>query len=55
MGLCEVGALMREFFIVDIGTWGNYGGMRVWRLVVSVVGRHNEVLLYMEIQGPIIQ
>ena len=33
MALSEVGALTREFCIAEIGTWGNDGSMRVWRLI----------------------
>ena len=37
------GSLTREFYIVVIGTWENYGGKRVWRFIG---GRYKEVLLY---------
>ena len=31
MAASEVTALMREFYITEIGTWENYGGKHVWR------------------------
>ena len=34
MAVSEFGALVREFYIVEIETWKNYGGKRVgalWR------------------------
>ena len=31
MAVSEFGALTREFYIVEIGTWGNYGSKQVWR------------------------
>ena len=43
MAVSEFGALTREFYIVEIGTWENYGGKRVWRFMER---RYNEVLLY---------
>ena len=43
MALSEFGALTREFYIAEIGTWEIYGGKRVWRFIG---GRYNEVLLY---------
>ena len=43
MALSEFGALTREFYIAEIGTWENYGGKRVWRFIG---GRFDEVLLY---------
>ena len=33
MALSQFGALTREFYIVEIGTWKNYGGKRVPRLM----------------------
>ena len=33
MALSEFGALTREFYIAEIGTWENYGGKRVWRFM----------------------
>ena len=45
MALSEFGALTREFYILEIGTWENYGGKRVWRFIG---GRFNEVLLYLQ-------
>ena len=33
MALSEFGSLTREFYIAEIGTWGNYGGKRVWRFI----------------------
>ena len=43
MALSVFGSLTREFYIVEIGTWENYGGKRVWRFIG---GRYIEVLLY---------
>ena len=43
MVLSEFGALTREFYIAENGTWGNYGGKQVWRFIG---GRYNEVLPY---------
>ena len=37
--LSEVGPLMREFCIVQIGTWGNDGGMRVLQLIEGNITR----------------
>ena len=42
MAVSEVGALMMEFYIADIGTWENHGGNRVW---LFMEGRYNQVLL----------
>ena len=42
MAVSEFGALMREFYIVEIGTLENYVGKQVWRLME---GRYNKVLL----------
>ena len=42
MVVSEFGALTREFYIVEIGAWENYGSKRVWRFME---GRYNEVLL----------
>ena len=39
MALSEVGALTREFCIVEIWTWGCDGGMRVWRLIGGDITR----------------
>ena len=44
MAVSEFGALTREFYIVEIGTWKNYGGKRVWWFIE---GRYKEVLLYL--------
>ena len=41
MALSEFGALTREFYIAEIGTWENYCGRRVWRFIE---GRFNQVL-----------
>ena len=43
MAVSEFGALTREFYIAEIGTWENYGGERVWQFME---GRYNKVLLY---------
>ena len=43
MGLSQFGALTREFYIAEIGTWANYGGKRVWRFIG---GQYKEVLVY---------
>ena len=43
MALSKFGALTREFYIAEIGTWENYGGKPVWRFKG---GRYSEVLLY---------
>ena len=43
MAVSEFEALMSEFYILEIGTWENYGGERVWRFME---GRYKEVLLY---------
>ena len=45
MVLSKFGSLTREFYIVEIGTWENYGGKRVWWFIG---GRYNEVLLYVK-------
>ena len=42
MAVSKFGALMREFYIMEIGTWENYCGKQVWRFME---GRYNEVLL----------
>ena len=42
MAVSEFGALTREFYILEIRTWENYGGKRVWRFME---GPYNEVLL----------
>ena len=34
---------MREFYIMEIGKWENYGGKQAWQFTE---GRYNEVLLY---------
>ena len=39
MVLSEVGALRREFCILEIGTWGNDGRMRVWLLIKGDIKR----------------
>ena len=39
----EFGALTREFYTMEIGTWENNDGKRVWRFIE---GGYNEVLLY---------
>ena len=44
MVISEFGALTREFYIVEIGTWENYGRKRVW---LFMEGRYNEVLLFL--------
>ena len=44
MAVSELGALTREIYIVEIGTWENYGGKWVLRFMK---GRYNNVLLYM--------
>ena len=33
MAVSEFGALTRELFIVEIGTWENYGGKQVWQSI----------------------
>ena len=43
MALSEFGALTREVYIAEIGTWENCGGKQVWRFIG---GRYNEALLY---------
>ena len=37
---------MREYYIVEIGPWENFGTKRVWRLME---GGYNEVLLYLHL------
>ena len=44
MPVREFGALTKEFYIAEIGTWENYVGKQVWRFME---GRYNEVLLYL--------
>ena len=29
----KFGALTREFYVAEIGTWENYSGKRVWRFI----------------------
>ena len=37
--LSVFGSLTREFYIVEIGTWENYGGKRVWRFIGGDITR----------------
>ena len=39
MALSEFGALTREFYIAEIGTWENYGGKRVWWFIAGNITR----------------
>ena len=48
MAISEFGALTREFYIAEIGTWEKNGGKRVW---LFTGGRYSEVLLYSVVKG----